>query len=44
MLLVSIFLFITILDNLLERLLQAVDFEMFRETPETGFYKKRMKN
>ena len=34
----------TSLGNPLERLLKAVDFEMFRETLETGLYKKRMTN
>ncbi len=35
---------LTSLGNPLERLLKAVDFEMFRETLETGLYKKRMTN
>ena len=34
----------TSLGNPLERLLKAVDFEMFRETLETGLYKNRMTN
>ena len=35
---------LTSLGNLLERLQKAVDFEMFRETLETGLYKNRMTN
>ena len=35
---------LTSLGNPLERLLKAVDFEMFRETLEAGLYKNRMTN